>query len=137
MQTEKQRRLASNASSAPRNTRCTTALNSCLSSASSASCPTSPVDLTNTSPKCARRQQKAEWPRPAPKRECPTCGCFVMRRDSATIPSLRRSKKRRASVGITAQENSLTQEGNPTDNHDPRNIPLSIGLGIQAAKQAF
>jgi len=60
-----------------------------------------------------------------------------MRRDSATIPPLRRSKKRRASVGITTQENSLTQEGNPTDNHDPRNIPLSIGLGIQAAKQAF
>jgi hypothetical protein len=59
-----------------------------------------------------------------------------MRRDSATIPPLRRSKKRRASVGITTQENSLIQEGNPTDSTIP-GTPLSIGLGIQVAKQAF
>src|SRR4029077_13303133 len=83
MQTEKQRRLASNVSSASRNPKCTTALNSCLSSASSALCPTSPVDLTNKSPKCAPRPRKPKWPPPTAKRECPTRRCLAMRRDSS------------------------------------------------------
>jgi hypothetical protein len=90
-----------------------TPINSCLSSANSASCPTSPVDLTNKLPKCAPRPRKPNWPPPTPKRECPTRRCFAMRRDCATIPPLRRSKTRCASVGMTTRETQVTQEGNP------------------------
>src|SRR5215471_4295851 len=119
MQTEKQRRLASNASSAPRNTRCTTALSSCLSSASSASCPTLPVDLTSKSPKCAPRPRKPEWPRPAPKRECPTRRRCVTRRDCATTakqkaPRFRRDHEARELANRRRQSNRQ---------HDPRHIP--------------
>src|SRR5215471_6265516 len=119
MQTEKQRRLASNASSAPRNTRCTTALSSCLSSASSASCPTLPVDLTSKSPKCAPRPRKPEWPRPAPKRECPTRRRCVTRRDCATTakqkaPRFRRDHEARE-LGNRRRQSNIQ--------HDPRHIP--------------